>query len=265
MVVCDMSGAELRILAELSGDPVWIEAFEKGWDVHSIGAEMLDPEEWKRGADYWFDCPDCGNTYRAQSAGNPFQPCAYCTCEDAVRREVACEFALKKDAKKEFPTMNQFVCTICSRKRPKTGRNQKYCEACRATANRAHIDENRRRKGVRVGIGSGANQPKGDKHPAYKNGISGFAAFRKVARQTIRYCQRCRKDLHNAKSAEWAVHHRDHDRANNTPENFELLCKRCHQLEHDCAAQFPALERRSPHRPNNPNAVDVAASAIGSD
>jgi DNA polymerase-1 len=47
----DMSGAELRILAELSKDPVWIEAFAKNWDVHSIVAEMMHPEEWAKGTE----------------------------------------------------------------------------------------------------------------------------------------------------------------------------------------------------------------------
>ena len=31
-----------------------------------------------------------------------------------------------------------------------------------------------------------------------------------------------------------AVHHKDHNRKNNVESNFELLCKRCHQVEHEC-------------------------------
>jgi len=41
-----MSGAELRIMADDSGDEVWIAAFENDWDLHSIGAEMAEPEKW---------------------------------------------------------------------------------------------------------------------------------------------------------------------------------------------------------------------------
>jgi hypothetical protein len=41
---------------------------------------------------------------------------------------------------------------------------------------------------------------------------------------------------------EWVVHHRDHDRSNNVDENFELLCKRCHQIEHECHKAFEGAE-----------------------
>jgi DNA polymerase I-like protein with 3'-5' exonuclease and polymerase domains len=47
MVTADMSGAELRILAELSQEPVWVEAYQKGQDVHCICCELFEPEEWK--------------------------------------------------------------------------------------------------------------------------------------------------------------------------------------------------------------------------
>jgi len=46
IVTADMSGAELRILAELSGEKVWIDAFNHGDDVHEVCAEMMYPAEW---------------------------------------------------------------------------------------------------------------------------------------------------------------------------------------------------------------------------
>lgn len=51
MVTVDMSGAELRIMAELSGEQSWITAFEKDWDVHSMGAEMMYGDRWADGAE----------------------------------------------------------------------------------------------------------------------------------------------------------------------------------------------------------------------
>jgi DNA polymerase I-like protein with 3'-5' exonuclease and polymerase domains len=42
----DMSGAELRIIAELANAESWISAFRKGHDVHSVGTEILYPEKW---------------------------------------------------------------------------------------------------------------------------------------------------------------------------------------------------------------------------
>jgi DNA polymerase I-like protein with 3'-5' exonuclease and polymerase domains len=51
ILTIDYSGAELRILAFLSQEPVWLEAFAKGWDVHSVGAEMLFGQRWKDAAE----------------------------------------------------------------------------------------------------------------------------------------------------------------------------------------------------------------------
>jgi DNA polymerase I-like protein with 3'-5' exonuclease and polymerase domains len=48
IVTADMSGAELRIIAELADDPVWIEAFGRGEDVHSVGTELLYGERWSK-------------------------------------------------------------------------------------------------------------------------------------------------------------------------------------------------------------------------
>lgn len=50
MITIDYSGCELRILAEASGEQVWIDAFNKGWDVHSVGAEIVFGDRWKNGA-----------------------------------------------------------------------------------------------------------------------------------------------------------------------------------------------------------------------
>ena len=73
---------------------------------------------------------------------------------------------------------------------------------------------------------------KGTESPFYKNGIGDFIRFRNNV--TVKECDRCGKDLNGVSQYEWAVHHKDHDRTNNTLDNFEVLCKRCHQLEHNC-------------------------------
>lgn len=46
IVTVDMSGAELRIIAELANAESWISAFRKGQDVHSVGTEILYPDKW---------------------------------------------------------------------------------------------------------------------------------------------------------------------------------------------------------------------------
>jgi DNA polymerase I-like protein with 3'-5' exonuclease and polymerase domains len=46
IVTADMSGAELRIIAELAQDETWIGAFARKEDVHSVGTELLYEIEW---------------------------------------------------------------------------------------------------------------------------------------------------------------------------------------------------------------------------
>lgn len=64
------------------------------------------------------------------------------------------------------------------------------------------------------------------------SGLGYFYANRQRVKQERKSCNRCEKNLLDASSYEWCVHHIDHDRTNNVDSNFELLCKRCHQLEH---------------------------------
>lgn len=80
--------------------------------------------------------------------------------------------------------------------------------------------------------------PAGKDSPCYKTGIGSFIKLSRVIREFQHNCSRCGKDLSNATRYEWALHHKDHDRTHNTPDNFELLCKRCHQLEHDCISKL---------------------------
>lgn len=42
----DYTGQELCIIAYLSKDPIWTEALEKRYDIHSVCAEMVWPEKW---------------------------------------------------------------------------------------------------------------------------------------------------------------------------------------------------------------------------
>jgi DNA polymerase I-like protein with 3'-5' exonuclease and polymerase domains len=73
IVTCDMSGAELRIIADYGQVKTWIDAFNKGWDVHSVSTEILYFDEWAsetcKGGEKYFD----------KEAGKEIElpPCAY--------------------------------------------------------------------------------------------------------------------------------------------------------------------------------------------
>ena len=135
---------------------------------------------------------------------------------------------------------------LCEKDFSPTSNRQKYCkaEACRKVVqvkkdrrrylnNKEWYDKYRAEKlGQKVGVGSGGNQEKGKNHHSYKTGIGLFRDLAKANKDPI--CERCKIDLDYSKPFTYCVHHRDHDRTNNELENLEMLCKRCHQLEHDC-------------------------------
>lgn len=77
----------------------------------------------------------------------------------------------------------------------------------------------------------------GEQNNAYKNGTGIFRnRLNKEIHLAVRYCERCGKDLVDANKWSWCVHHKDHNKHNQSPSNLEHLCKRCHQLEHNCIA-----------------------------
>lgn len=73
IVTCDMSGAELRIIAELANATSWINAFAKDQDVHSVSTEILYPEKWPalacKGGEKHFD--------KEKNKEVELPPCAY--------------------------------------------------------------------------------------------------------------------------------------------------------------------------------------------
>ena len=145
---------------------------------------------------------------------------------------------------KQFP---EKPCDICGEIYTPTGPAAKYCVRCAAVRKAAVLDRSSKkfqlRNGVRLGVGKGGNNAKGREDSQFKTGISFFIKTVKVIRDEIRYCERCGKDLKGASAFQWATHHKDHDRTNNVRSNLELLCKRCHQLEHDCADNFSKVQR----------------------
>lgn len=128
-------------------------------------------------------------------------------------------------------------CKLCNELFVVTGKKHFYCKQCSSKKQRELVDSYRKKKGVLVGVGSGNAQGRGESHHTYKNGIQGY---RDLARgNKPPFCERCQTSIDFSNWAKWCVHHKDHNRENNKLENLELLCKRCHQLEHNCQANLP--------------------------
>jgi DNA polymerase I-like protein with 3'-5' exonuclease and polymerase domains len=79
IVTADMSGAELRIIAELADDDIWVDAFNRGEDVHSVGTELLHPKEWPLLA-----LPGCAY-YKLRENGDPYRQKCDCPEHKALR------------------------------------------------------------------------------------------------------------------------------------------------------------------------------------
>lgn len=79
---------------------------------------------------------------------------------------------------------------------------------------------------------------RGKNHWNYKDGSFTYETIRNEIKNKVRYCERCEIDLLTATHYLWAVHHKDHNHFNNDVNNLELLCKRCHQIEHECWKAF---------------------------
>ena len=136
------------------------------------------------------------------------------------------------------------ICKICGCEFVASGPAGRYCNSCGTEERKRKAREQSAKYKIKnglvqkPGVGSGNNQKLGDEHPSYKHGWYVADRLRVEVKNSRRYCERCTTDLLNVSRWHWVVHHKDHDHYNNVIDNLELLCKRCHQLEHECHKAF---------------------------
>lgn len=139
------------------------------------------------------------------------------------------------------------LCKVCGCSFKGKGPAAMYCEVHQAEAKQKQKE--RKRLAIAAaraasgeikmpGVGKGGNPMKGKANPMYKHGKYVFETLRTEIKREVRYCQRCNKDLLETTQHLWVVHHRDHNHWNHDLSNLELLCKRCHQIEHECHKAF---------------------------
>ena len=66
---------------------------------------------------------------------------------------------------------------------------------------------------------------------------TGIGVYRLIGKKNS--CEKCSSKSH------LVVHHKDEDRENNNPDNLETLCKKCHQVGHECWKVLPKGEELS--------------------
>lgn len=99
------------------------------------------------------------------------------------------------------------------------------------------------------GVGKGGAPHSEQANPMFKDGLCVFRRWAKERLKVLSYCcERCGKTIDATTRGTWAGHHKDHNRLNNTKDNLEVLCKRCHQLEHECWTALQGVTTRAKAR-----------------
>lgn len=132
-------------------------------------------------------------------------------------------------------------CLDCNQPMQVTGRNQKRCKVCARNHNLITMRQ-WRIANVFQGIGSGSKTGIGESNVMYKHGNCVFDRWaREKLHELNNTCERCGTIIDVSKRGFWAGHHKDHNSSNNVKENLEILCKRCHQIEHKCWTAFQGV------------------------
>jgi hypothetical protein len=153
-------------------------------------------------------------------------------------------------------------CLICGVLFQPTGSCAKYCVPCQGI----HLKEYHRKymyarkvasgEIQNPGVGSGGLTGRGKANHMYRDGLAIVKNYLgKQLKEERRYCEACRKDLLSVNKWQWCIHHKDHDQSNNEIENLMLLCKRCHQIHHQCFRAFEGSTTR-----DNPSRRTQASS-----
>jgi DNA polymerase I-like protein with 3'-5' exonuclease and polymerase domains len=101
LLTIDMAGAELRIIAEQSNERIWIDAFNKGQDVHSICCELVDAAKWQAMT------AKCGDMMEKKGVMVPVPPCAfYALGVDGKPQKFKCECPKHNEYRNDFKPVN---------------------------------------------------------------------------------------------------------------------------------------------------------------
>ena len=135
--------------------------------------------------------------------------------------------------------MTDKICKTCKESFV-TSTKKISCDTCKRKRQAEYMATRRARLGIikNPGVGKGGANKCKEEDDQFKTGIAWFQKNRKAIKEEMRFCAKCDKDLIDASRYMWVIHHIDHDRAHNNRENLILLCKRCHQVEHDCHLAF---------------------------
>jgi hypothetical protein len=125
--------------------------------------------------------------------------------------------------------INPKQCPKCKVVYDPTGPAQKFCKACGKTAALERMRARHRATYVRKGYNqTGA---------ANNNWQGGIGIYRELKKAD--FCDLCGGKEY------LLIHHKDGNRRNNAIDNLQCLCKKCHQIEHECWKSLPKGKKLS--------------------
>jgi hypothetical protein len=135
------------------------------------------------------------------------------------------------------------LCLDCNNPFEVTGRKHFRCRSCSKQRQKRQIaDWQDKHRTKNPGVGKGGSTGFEKDNPYFKHGLNVFRRWAKEKLKALSYCcERCGITIDATKRGSWAGHHKDHNRQNNTKDNLEILCKRCHQIEHECWTAFQGV------------------------
>ncbi len=134
-------------------------------------------------------------------------------------------------------------CLLCNIIFIRTGRNHRYCLQCAKLKQKENVSNwQKKYRTLNPGVGSGGTTGFEKDNPYYRHGQCVFRRWAKERLKQLSFCcERCGSYIDVAHRGSWAGHHKDHNRSNNVKENLEVLCKKCHQIEHECWKAFQSV------------------------
>lgn len=130
---------------------------------------------------------------------------------------------------------NARACKACATLFIPTGCRQPWCNECAEFrySYKIHLQSLLRthKRGGKAGSGSGGHNESGCHSQKYREWF-----LLDVYRAQDGRCAVCWDEVELG--PEFLLHHKDHNREHNVRDNFDGVCKRCHQIEHECWLNF---------------------------
>lgn len=172
-------------------------------------------------------CETCGKLVYLP----PHRVAAFRACSNSCKAKLASVGTIDKICQhcgtyftvKRWRNGARYCSSECYNKAQKKPRFTVQCVVCGTSISRPEVHLHKSGKNV---CGPSC---RGALHRRVRPKGAGYARKWLVGRRALSSCERCGYDVYKEILV---VHHKDRDRSNNDPTNFEILCPNCHAIEH---------------------------------